>query len=973
MADDLAKHPFKQALRASACILSTLSLMASAGLILPMSAAAQTQDAGQISGRLTNAGTETPLVGAQVLLVETGATTASGNGGRFDFRNVPAGTYTLQVSYIGLSETATAITVAQGQTAEIDLALSDAMRLDSIIVVGQRASQASALNQQRTADNLSNVVSADQAGRFPDTNAAEALQRVPGISINREEKGGEGRYISIRGLDSGLNNFKINGINVAQTDTDTRRVPLDVVQADALAKIIVNKTLLPDMDGDGIGGSVELETGSAFDLKDRLIRFNLEGNQNDFADKLGGKVSATYGDTFGADDQFGVLVSAIYNKRYTLGYNNLQDEEYIPFFEQDEGEPVDLSGGNTLIPWWFGLGNFDNERENLGGSIALDYRMDDATSLYLKGSYNRLEDIELSSGFFIIADDDELYQGGVFDPEGGTVYQVRSEYEESVFSNSTLTVGGSTAYNQFEFDYSLGYALGIFEEPNDYEVAFEYELSAPVLYDYADPFFPQPILSAADQAAIRDPSNFFLGGNDIDLDDSRDEKYIGQFDATYDPGLSWLSYIKAGFKAQRSERSLFEANVLEADGDLALSGSVFEGGLLDTADIGSPYGPILRLNPSSIRNWRSIAEGLVADGVLENDYDGDLPDEDSYEATEDLYAAYLMAKFVQGNFELLGGVRFEYLDFTSNGFEVIETEDDESVLPRTSKSNNTQVLPRVQLNYRPNEKFVIRSAAYTSLARPEFVFLNAATEIEIEDANSISAFVGNPDLKPAYAWNFDLGAEYYLSNIGLVSGGVFYKSIDDFIFIDAAPEGETTVPELNARFPGFKIDVETVFNGNRAEVYGVELAYMNQFTGLPGAFSGLGVYGNVTLQETSADTGLEGRSDVPFFNAPDYVGTVALTYQKYGIEGNLAYTFRGDSLEELGPYLIDKFQQPYETLDGQIRYALNKNMSVYVNAIDILDNGLDPVVNKTLGTDGRFPEDVTFNGRTVTFGVTLEF
>ena len=148
---------------------------------------------------------------------------------------------------------------------------------------------------------------------------------------------------------------------------------------------------------------------------------------------------------------------------------------------------------------------------------------------------------------------------------------------------------------------------------------------------------------------------------------------------------------------------------------------------------------------------------------------------------------------------------------------------------------------------------------------------------------------------------------------------------------------------------------------------------MNQFTGLKGPFGGLGVYANLTLQETSADTGLEGRDDVPFFNAPDYVGTVALTYQKYGVEANLAYTFRGDSLEELGPYLIDKYQQSYETLDGQFKYALTEKVDLYVNAIDILDDGLDPVVHKTLGKGGRYPEDITFNGRTVTFGVTLEF
>ncbi|MFC6198312.1 TonB-dependent receptor [Ponticaulis profundi] len=971
MVDRVFGNSFRQVLRASVFALASMPL-AMAGLV-PGAAYAQEQQTGQVRGRLIDGETGTPLTGAQLMIVETGDVSATENGGRFEFKNVPAGVYTLAVSYIGLADYAQEVVVSAAETTDLRVVMPNTMTLEGIVVVGQRSSQASALNQQRMASNLSNVISADQAGRFPDSNAAEAMQRVPGVAINREEKGGEGRYISIRGLDSGLNNFKLNGVNVAQTDTDTRRVPLDVVQAGALSKIVVNKTLLPDMDGDGIGGSVELETGSAFDLNERLIRFNLEGNYNDFAEDLGGKVSATFGDTFGARDEFGVLISGTYNKRQTMGYNNLQDEEYIPYFEQDEGEPIDMSGDNTLIPWWFGLGNFDNERENIGASIALDYRLDENTSLYLKGSYNRLEDIELSSGFFIIADDDELYQNGVFDPEGGTVYQVRSEYEESVFTNSTLTVGGTTSHNNFTFDYSVGYARGIFEEPNDYEVAFEYELSGPVLYDYSDNYFPQPILSEEDQAAIRDPSNFVLGGNDIDLDDSKDEKYIAQFDTTYEPNSTWLSYIKAGAKYQRSERELFEANVLEAEGDLALVGSGFEGGYLDTSDVGSPYGQILRLNPGYIRNWRNIGQQLVADGILENAYDGDPPDEDSYEAEEDLYAAYLMAEAVHGDFEFIGGVRVEYLDFTSNGFEVIEDEDGETVQARTSTSDNTQILPRIQVNYRPTDKFVVRGAAFTSLARPEFVFLNAATEIEIEDDNSLEAFLGNPDLKPAYAWNFDLSAEYYLSSIGMISGGVFYKSIEDFIFIDSAPEGETTSAELEARFPGYNIEVETVFNGNRAEVYGLELAYMNQFTGLKGPFGGLGVYANLTLQETSADTGLEGRDDVPFFNAPDYVGTVALTYQKYGVEANLAYTFRGDSLEELGPYLIDKYQQSYETLDGQFKYALTEKVDLYVNAIDILDDGLDPVVHKTLGKGGRYPEDITFNGRTVTFGVTLEF
>lgn len=929
------------------------------------------QTSGSVSGRVVASAAATPLSGAWVRVTETGDTVVTADDGAFSLPTLPAGRYTLTFSYLGLESVSRELEIGAAAPEPLLVQLAPRTEVAEVVIVGQRAAQAAALNQQRTAVNSRNVVSADEYGRFPDKNAAEALQRVPGVAINREEKGGEGRYVSIRGLDSSLNSFTLNGVNVAQTDTDSRRVALDVFQVDALAKLVVHKSLLPDMDGDGIGGAVELETASAFDLGERLFSVTAEGNYNDFAGDPGGKATVTFADMFGGDDQFGVLVSATYNKRYTLGYNILQDEEYIPTIEGEEGEAP--PPGSELVPWWFGLGDFDNERENVGASLALDWRVSDATTLALKGSYNRLDDVELSRGFFIIADDEELYTDGAYDPEGGTVWRARSEYEESVFTNSTLALSGITDRGSTVFEYGLGIADGKFDEPNDYEVGFEYELQSPVLYDYANPLFPQPQLSEADRAAILDPSNFVLGGNDIDADTTRDRKYTATFDVTWDPGWDRVRELKTGVKILRSEHSLFEANVLDAGGDLPLVGSGFEGGFLDTRDIGSPYGPILALNGDAVRNWRRIANALVEQGVLENDYEGEPADADSYDAEETIYAGYVMGAINLGRWEVVGGVRVEHVDFESDGYRLIEDDDGERVERRLGTSNDTQLLPRVQVNFRPTDRVVFRGAAYASLARPEFQFLNAATEIEVVDSNSIEAFVGNPDLAPAYAWNFEVGAERYFDSIGMISSSVFFKTIDDFIFAGSAPVGSVVSAELEASYPGFAIDAETVFNGKRAEIYGIELNYVSQFTGLRGWWSGFGVYANLTLQESSADTGLDGRGDVPFFNAPDYVGTAALTYQKYGIEANVAYTFRDDSLEELGPYLIDKFQQPYESLDVQLRYTLSDMISVYASAIDVLDDGLDPVVYKTLGRSPRYPEDLTFNGTTYSFGLTVRF
>lgn len=950
------------------------SLSAILWLALVPTQLVQAQEAGTIAGIVRSASTNQALTSASVEVVETNQTAATSPEGRFVIRNLPAGEYTLRFTYLGLETESRTVRVNANSGSTVDIGLrNQSSDIEEILVFGQRGAQASALNQQRAALNISNVISADDAGQFPDTNAAEALQRLPGISINREEKGGEGRYVSIRGLDSALNNFKLNGINVAQTNDENRSVAMDVFQVDALSKIVVNKTLLPNMDGDGIGGSVELETSSPFDIGKTLFTMTAEGNYNNFSEDAGGKLSGTYSTLFGENDEFGVLVSATLDRRNTLGFNNLQDEEYIPLFESDEGEPIDFSGGNGLVPWWLGLGNFDNERENRGASIAMDWRVSEETTLKLKGSYNKLEDVEFSSGFFIIADDDELYQDGIFNPEGGTAYRVRSEYEESVFTNNTFSLSGETLRGPWMFDYGVGYAEGLFDEPNDYEVGFEYELSDRVLYDYTNPYFPQPILSAADSAAIRDPANFTLGGNDIDADISKDRKYTAHIDVTFEPTSGPVRYWQGGFKVLQSKRSLFEANVLDAAGNLTLAGSPFEGGLLDTSPIGSPYGPILSLNKNAVRNWPGIANQLIREGVLENDYDGEIADEDSYKADETIYAGYMMAFIEQGNWEYIGGLRAEFTDFESRGFTYIEDDDGESLGNRTSTSDNTQILPRVQINYRANDQLVYRGAVFASLARPEYQFLNAATEIEISDDNSLEAFIGNPDLEPAYAWNFDFGVEYYLSNIGIISGNLFYKRIEDFIFSGNAPEDSVDSTDLQALYPGFNIDAETVFNGNTARVYGLELNHVNQFSSLPGFWSGFGVYANVTFQRSDADTGLEGRSDVDFFNAPDFVGTAALTYQGGGLQANLAYTFRDTALEELGDFLIDKYQQSYNSLDLQLRYSFNDQWEAFFSVIDLLDDDLDPVVYKTLGSSEGFPEDITFNGTTYKLGITARF
>jgi TonB-dependent receptor len=940
------------------------------------------QEAGSISGRVIDPASRSSMSGVAMRITETGARTSTARDGSFHFGGLPAGDYSIELSFLGLDPMVEQVTLAQGErlSREIDYGSGT---LDVVIVRGIRGAQAAALNEQRTNDNISNVISADQLGNFPDRNIAEAMRRIPGVSVEREDKAGDGRYVSIRGLDSALNNFKLNGMNVAQMEEDNRRIPLDVIQVEAVSKIVVNKTLLPSHDGDGIGGAVELISATAFDYNQMYINANVEGFHNDFAGKVGGRVSGTFANVFGADDRWGFLISAAFSDRDTTGYAVENDEDWVSVIEQDDDQP--LESGNALEVYDFGAVQIDNNRENIGINTAINYRASADTLWTFKGSFNELEDTEFSRGFFIVGDDDELFPDGVLAPEDGYTGRIVSEYEESLFRTQAYTLIGVTQKDRWRFDYSAGYSEGVREEPQDNEVTFEKDmLTSTVLYDRSDNEFPNPSssLDAADVAAFADSSGWTLSSNDIDQDEAKDEKFALRFDATLDlPNSTTWKYFKTGFLFQRSDRSLFEANLLDADGDLLFEEDGFRGEDVNFADVGSPYDPIFAIDEAMMKNWRQIGFGLVDQGILDNDYvesNGLINgDEDTYTGTEDIYAGYVMAQADFGKWELIGGVRVEFTDIEINNLALVEDEDlgTETLSPITTNTDYTEVLPRMQVNYRASNQLVYRGAVFASLARPEFQYVAGTTEITIEDGTA-DIFLGNPDLEVAYSWNFDVGVEYYFGTIGILSANLFYKDIDNFIFNDDAPEGagDASQFENDPRFDGLNIgDVDTYLNGNDAQVYGIELNYMQQFTNLDGFWGGFGTYANLTLQESEADAGLEGRENIDFFNAPDYVGTVALTYQSRRFEGSLAYSFRERFLLEFSQFQESLWEQNYESLDITLQYDLTDKISLTFRGSDILDDGTDAIVFRTFSTGKAYVHESVYNGTNITFGINATF
>lgn len=957
--------------RAASRLLCGAALGAVALPFVP--AAAQTSNS-VLSGRISQSEGGAMLSGAIVTIEETGQTAVTDDQGLYRFGNVVPGSYSVSVRYIGLPVRAAQVTVEPGQAATLDVSFAAAADEDdagTILITGQRGAQAKAINEQKAADNVRNVVSADQAGRFPDFNAAEALRRVPGVSVQREVDAGEGRYISIRGLDSGLNNTQINGMNAAQPEKENRRVPMDMIQTSALSSITVHKTLLPDQEADGIGGAVVLETATAFDYPKPVMDFTVAGFYHDLADKLQPQVQATLATKFGADDRFGILVSGAWSKRKTRGFVFYQDEDYLSFGEDDPASGV--------TPLQYHLTEYENDRQNISANVALNWAATDTTEFTFKGSFNRLFDKELSRALYFEGGTDEYADdGNLIRTEPGTA-NIFNQYEETELTQQSYVLSGITRTGGFTLDYGIGYSTGKREEPFDNEVAFTRELDSNLFgYDFSGRF-PIPNLSARDRAAIADPNGYTLGYNDIDIDNTKNTRYAAHFNMTYEPASSWLRMVKLGVKAERSRRTLVEGNVMELTGPLTMN-QFGIGRLVDTGVVGAPYAPYLSLDIANLKDWRNYAQRLIAsspDYVNEYVEGGAIPqDEDSYTSNEDSYAAYAMAKGVWGRFEVIGGVRVDHSRVSSDNFEVLALEDEDPVFTKVKgKARYTSILPRLQVNFRANDNLVLRGAFYTSIARPEPLYISGATEIEEEDGE-VDVTVGNPGLKPAYAYNFDLSLERYFGSVGLISGGVFYKKIDRFIFSGVAPETEGDRARFanDPRLVGKVIDdVTTYTNGKSAKIYGIELNLVRQFPKLPGALGGLGIYANATFQRSEADTGIEGVAKDDFFNAPETIFTGALTYQKYGIEGTLAYSWRDRQAVRFSSYNTRIVEEPYGSLDGQIRYALTPRFKLFVNAVDLLNSGKNPIVDERYGKGSHFLEGATYTGRTVTFGINASF
>ncbi|MBN2068163.1 MAG: TonB-dependent receptor [Opitutales bacterium] len=935
-------------------------------------------DAGTITGRVTDLNSDASLENVKVSVEGSNIRAYTDRSGTYVLKNVPEGAQTVHFDFLGYDSVARNIPVNSEKVIRDIKMGGEVITLDAFVVEGRALGQARALNQQKAAVSLVNIVASDAIGMFPDENAAESLQRLPGISLERDQ--GEGRFVVVRGIDPDLNSTMVNGMLLPATEAETRKVNLDVMPNDGISSIEVSKVLTPDMPADSIGGNINIKTLSAFDNEGRTIRLSAETQYADLIDDLGYKVKGSYSDIYN-DGTLGMATSFSYQDR-TMGTDGAEVDGGWTLEEGPDGEEY-------YVPAEIEFREYIVKRVRWGLTNALEYKPNENSMFYVRTMYNEFHDtenryrVELKTGDGDgIFDTDDVPEAYLGEGEGivgvqKTDIDIKSRKQSSkMFS---VVVGGEQSIDNWNLDYALSYGYSTEYEHDRMNAAFRLDdedgdgndVISVIHYKFDDVTSYPTIEYLADQSTelsdIYNPANYQLDEVEYEDNESEEKVYQAVFNARYQ--LDENTFIKTGFSLRERDKDSDANNWVYSNPEDYYnednSRNPASLGLDQFARFSDRYsywsGPSLDSTTFNTFFHNDVGSGkgtisYLGDGQWEVDAPGgsyfEFEDEDTliaslendYTAKENIYSYYLMGERQWGAFSLLGGARIEYTDFKSTGYEVSYfTSDDEdaglgdegdlkAINPISYSKDYTNVLPGIHARYDWNDNLVLRSSYSQSLARPKPG--DSAYRREVNEDGEVEQ--GNPALDPYFAHNFDFSVEYYMDELGMLSATVFHKQINDFIYMFEDTDPITGEDRLMPQ------------NGDDAEITGLELVYSQRFGFLPGFLNGFGTQLNATFVDSDAVYG-DGVSR-PFLKQSDTLYNVALTYEKYGFFFRLAGTYRSEYYDVIASdvdedEVIDARWQWDLTTD----YKVSDHMKIYAEFLNITNEPFESHYGNNIG------------------------
>ncbi|MBO9560691.1 MAG: TonB-dependent receptor [Caulobacter sp.] len=889
--------------------------------------------AADLRGRVVDAA-GAPLPGAYVEVA--GRSTTAGSDGRFVLTGVASGQAEVMVAYVGYSASNLPVTVTDGGN-EVVLTLKPVDEVSEIVVSSARAAERRSLQVKKVADNFVEALYANDVGKLPDQNVAEAVRRLPGVSVANDQ--GEGRYVIIRGVDPRYVNVTVNGQTAAAPEPDSRQVKLDDIPSAMIGSVKVIKSLTPDLDASAIAGQVDIVTLSAFDRHGTFGSARAAYGQFDLNDKNPYEVDGSLGGTFGPDGQFGAVVSANYSKRPVESQNVA-------------GASWTTANGNP-IPADFDTRDYNLTRERTGFVGNFDWRPIDDVQLYLRSAYSKFTDHENRDRFRLPIAGTIVSTSattGSFTKATGTRYVRRRDEDDNT---KTVSAGGRFNLPVGHLEVDAAYSRAEKTDPLRSEFQFATGKTMAGTYDLSDVLF-----QVTPTATAYDPAQYTFKSVNYDHREAVEELKQARIDYSYPLAMIGDdSTLKIGAKLIDRSKTNDRDYTTYDPGTTAFTLAALNPPTLEsTYDGRYRFGPTVNYeaaqayvttNPTTLKlnAAKSLSTSLLSD----------------YDVSEKIYAGYAMATLKLGRVTLVPGVRVE----TTNGDYSAKTFNNVTGTrgaDTTGSNKYTNWFPSLNAKMDVTDRLVLRAAATTAIGRPDYVSLAPAITV---DSTADTVVQGNPDLKPLTSTNLDAGLEYYLPGQGVISVATFFKDIQDPIFTQ-------TLLNQNGTYGGVALTgaaVTTPLNGRKASVAGVEFNIQSQLTFLPDGPDGLGVGLNVALIDSTM-RGVPGRNgSLPLPQQSKSVATAQLFYEKYGVSARVAYSYRSKFLYTVGAdQSSDVWWDDHGQLDARVAYAFSKGASVFVEGSNLNDEPWRTFV----GQDHHLGENERY-GRTFRTGVQLSF
>ncbi|MEH6396465.1 TonB-dependent receptor [Pseudoalteromonas sp.] len=887
--------------------------------------------------------------------------------------------------------------------------------MEQIVVTGSYIkSLEKAIDLKRTNIGFSDSIVASDIADFPEQNLAEALQRMPGVTIERNK--GLGQKVNVRSLPSEFTFVSINNLATA-SGSGGRDVEFDIFASEIIQSVTVKKSPTAADEEGGIAGSVAITTARPFDYEGRKLVASVEGAYNDISEQTDPKLAFLASDTFG---DWGALASFAYSQRTNRtdsnsginfrplsrwleksGSSQWQADQAADVLERDTGISINDrldSDETSRVVFIDKVGDraYLTEQEKWGATLSLQYKPSSEFSLTFDGLLGNFDDHE------------DEYDAAAYTASSISSLERVNQYDSSTLSDYGITVLTDVDYaaTQHEFlskENSSDTDYQQFSIAMDWLVG-EWDVYGLIGYSGADKTTETTNLKHTAYRATRSrftstgaetipsdnpdtfdmynsPEAYLFDYNEVNLEAISDDKYAAQLDFSRQLNLEFfpaLSKVQFGARyTDKSKQRDYGTNRVTGPsaGDSSWVGTrtLADSQLSSISDLvnGGEY----LSEVSSKQDWSQISNSYARDQLRYTGFAVDFEPDQYYQVEEKTTAIYAMADFAFDIGDMPAtlntGVRYIETDVNSSGYHQVQNDDgstDYTSAPVSKSGNYSDVLPSVNFTLELNDDLVLRAAASETLMRP------ALTDIAYKRTVSLNEFKyrdGNPDLKPTYADQWEVGLEWYLEEGGLLAVSYFEKEIEGVVreSLTGVVEGVTKYNDNGTVDGVYDFDVYQKVNAEGSyDVSGIEFIAQIPFVRFSSMLEGFGVNANYT----TLDNSLTGASDLGIPTPPEGLAdeTYNLTfyYENESFDARISYNYKDKYVEYIERDMYPVYRDAYGQTDVSLGYNINDSVKVTLEGINITGEE-----TKGYTLDPAFPTMYEFSGRRVSLGLRAIF